>query len=132
MKRSQTFISTLVGFLPSIVLVILPKCPFCALAYAGIFSSLGISHEFYESYLQPTIYVLLIISGLSLFISATHRKNYYAFLMFSIGLIFLFTGRNVLDIQWIMLTGFIMIVGSILLNTIMCNKASKITMMKSK
>lgn len=122
MKVNSDIISLPSGLLSALALVILPKCPFCALAYAGIFSSLGLTIDQYEMYVNPSIYLILGISGISQFISGFHRKEYLVFIVFIIGAFLLIGGRVFWDISWMMIVGAIIITTSVILNNIICRK----------
>lgn len=120
MRINSEILSVPSGLLSSLVLVLLPKCPFCALAYAGVFSSLGITIDQYEMYITPSIYLILCVSGISLLISGYHRKEYYLLMTFIVGSILLIGGRNYWEIQWMMILGMVIIMLTIISNSIRC------------
>jgi len=120
MKINSDIFSLPSGLLSSLALVLLPKCPFCALAYAGVLSSLGITIDQYEMYVNPGIYLILATSGISLLISGYHRREYLLLFPFAIGTILLIGGRQDWEVKWIMIFGVTIILGSIIINSIQC------------
>jgi hypothetical protein len=76
----------LLGILPSILLAIAPKCPFCWAAYMSALGSLGISIQLpFQPWLLPLLTGLLAVNLVALLLRARSRGRFGPFYLCLLG-----------------------------------------------
>ncbi|MGB7924804.1 MAG: hypothetical protein WCF57_16295 [Pyrinomonadaceae bacterium] len=81
------------ALVPALVMAVLPKCPFCLLAYAGVLGTLGFDPVLYRSWLLP---LTAIFSGTAvgmLAYRARRRRGYGPFFLGLLAVSIILTGK---------------------------------------
>ncbi|MFT4546991.1 MAG: mercuric ion transport protein [Pseudoalteromonas tetraodonis] len=97
-RRPLRHTSSVFGLLPSFMLAIAPKCPFCWAAYMSALGSVGISIQIpYQPWLLPLMAGLLLVNLAALFSRARARGRYGAFLLCLLGGATITSGKFLLE-----------------------------------
>lgn len=94
--------------LPALSLILLPKCPLCWAAYAGVASSLGIAAVPYQPWLLPALGGLTLLSLASMVCGARARNGLRPALLALAGLALVLAGKFVLEAPALLLAGLVM------------------------
>lgn len=92
-------------------MALLPKCPACWSAYAGLSSLLGLSFVVEPRYLLPLTVALLALALAALGLQARRQHRYGPWLLACSGALATVAGKFALDLEGLMYTG----IGSLLL-----------------
>ena len=85
------------GILPALVAAILPKCPLCFMAYAGILGIFGIDPFLYSFWILPATICFSTFTLIVLFFQARRNNKYLPFFTGMAAVAFILLGKFYLD-----------------------------------
>lgn len=103
--------------LPAVVLILLPKCPLCLMAWLGALGSMGVSSWVTELWGAPLAVGLLVLANSALVLRAWRSRHWAPVLVGLLGSGTLLTGKLLLEASLLLYPGFgLLVTASILSN----------------
>lgn len=95
-EETKRFPNLHFGFVPALIVVILPKCPLCLMAYASILGTFGLTPLLYSFWILP---VTIFFSALTIILLYYKAKRSGKYLLFLLSLIapFMMYDRQILS-----------------------------------
>ena len=106
------------SILPTIMIILLPKCPMCFAAFAAAFSSLGFGKITYVPWLLPAMVGLLVVGIAALWWRGRKGHGYAAFFLSLAGAVLLFLGKFTFSSDPLLYAGMVLIVLASLWNSL--------------
>src|ERR1044072_2360401 len=81
------------GFICALLMAVLPKCPLCLMAYAGVIGIFGIDPFLYRLWILPITAALAVFTLAVLFFQARRNSRYPAFCVSLLAIVSLLLGK---------------------------------------
>lgn len=102
--------------LPAVLLVVLPKCPLCLMAWFGALGSLGVSSWVSGLWGAPLVIGLLVLTDSALVLRARRSRNWRPVLVGLLGSGALLAGKLLLNAPPLLFAGLALLVAASILS----------------
>jgi hypothetical protein len=116
-SRDSSVVRRSGAVVPAVMVSLLPKCPACWSAYAGLSSALGVSFTIEEAYLLPLTVLMMLMALVPLALAAVRRRHTWPLGVGVLSAAAVLVGKFGIDSDLTAYLGLLALVGASLFNS---------------